>query len=163
MPAAPISSSVLRPSLIDQRHAHHGEDQVGGADRDRLLVAGDLAESSRRKDVVQVIENRVDPRQLIECPNRDGQKQRIAILPLKDRLMRRGMFLPQALRGCRPVPPQDPVRPSVSALPALHRCDSVRPTSAGCAESRTAASGIQAPAPPQRPPASATPPRPGAA
>ena len=97
MPAAPISSSVLRPSLVDHAHPDHGEDQVGESDRNRLLIARQLAESGRLKDVVQVVENRVDPRQLIECSNRDRQKQRIAILPSKHRLMRRCMFLRQRL------------------------------------------------------------------
>ncbi len=74
VPAAPISKQRLTPQPVDHRHAHHGEDQIGKPDRDGLLVARDLAESSRCKDVVQVVENRVDARQLIECADRDRQK-----------------------------------------------------------------------------------------
>ena len=77
----------LAAQLIDHAHSDHGEDQVGKADGDGLLVAAELAESGLGKDVVQVVENRVDSGQLVECADADGQKQWIAVLPAKDRFL----------------------------------------------------------------------------
>ena len=76
------------PQLVDQGHAHDGEHEIGGADGDGLLVAGDVAEPRRRKNAVQVIENRVDAGQLIKRADGDGQKQRVAIFPSENGLVR---------------------------------------------------------------------------
>src|SRR5580658_5593475 len=83
----------LAAQFVDQRHADHGEQKVGCADRDGLLVARDLTESSSCKDVVQVIENRVDACELVEGADGDSEKKRIAVLPAKYRLVSGCVFL----------------------------------------------------------------------
>ena len=62
--------------------------KIGESDGDGLLVAGELAEAGRSKNVVQVVENGVDAGQLVERADGDGEKQRIAILPAEDGLVR---------------------------------------------------------------------------
>ncbi len=47
--------------LVDDRHGDDRKYQVGGAHGDRLEVSGYLAESRAREDIVQIIEDRVDP------------------------------------------------------------------------------------------------------
>src|SRR5277367_5752487 len=81
----------LATQAIDQRHANQSEDQVGCTNRNGLQVAGQLREASGREDVVQVIENRVDTRQLVKSADGDSQKQWIAVFPLKDRLIGHGV------------------------------------------------------------------------
>ena len=48
------------PQFVDHGHADHGEDQIREANCNSLLISGNLTESGGRKDVVQVIENRVN-------------------------------------------------------------------------------------------------------
>ena len=86
----------LAAQLVDYRHPHHGEDEIGKPDGDGLPVAGKLRESRRGKDARQVIENGVDAGQLVECADADGEKQRITVLPSKDRFVCRGVFLQQS-------------------------------------------------------------------
>src|SRR5580698_8536157 len=83
----------LAAHFVDERHADHGEQKVGCADHDGLLIARYLTESSGGKDVVQVIENCVDAGELVEGADGDGEKERIAVLPLKDGFVRGGVFL----------------------------------------------------------------------
>ncbi len=95
VPAAPISSSVLRPSLSITL--------MPTMVKTRLVKPMAMACWSPEiwlkpgcgEDVVQVIEDGVDARQLVECADGDGQKQRIAVLPLEDRLVGRGVLLGQ--------------------------------------------------------------------
>jgi hypothetical protein len=79
--------------LVDEAHADHGEDEVGEADGDGLLIAGELAESGRREDAVEVIEDGVDAGKLIECADGDGEEKRVAIFPAEDGLVRGGVLL----------------------------------------------------------------------
>ena len=83
----------LAPELVDHRHAHHREDQIGEADGDCLLVAGDLAETRRSENARQVIENGVDAGQLVKRADGDGQKERVAIFPAEDRFVRGAVLL----------------------------------------------------------------------
>ena len=95
MPAAPMSSSVLRPSLSMTLMPMMVNDEVGEADGDGLLVARDLAEAGGGKDVVQVVEDGVDAGELIECADGDGEKERVAVLPAEDGLVRGGVLFGQ--------------------------------------------------------------------
>ena len=69
----------LAAEPVDHRHCDHGEEQVGGPDRHRLQVAGDFAEAGVSKNVVQVIENRVDARELVEHSDADREENREGI------------------------------------------------------------------------------------
>ena len=80
---------------VDHRHTNNGEYKIREADGDGLLIARNLAEAGSGEDVIQVIEDGVDTGQLIERADGDGQKERIAVLPSKDRLVGRGVFLGQ--------------------------------------------------------------------
>ena len=83
---------ALAAETVDQRHADQGEDEIGDADGDGLRVAGELAEAGGGKDGVHVADDGIDTAQLIEGADGDGQEQRIAILPLEDRLVDSGML-----------------------------------------------------------------------
>ena len=85
----------LAAQLVDQRHADNGEQKIRCADGDCLLVARNLAEAGGGEDVVQVVQNCVDPGELVESADRDGEEQRIAILPLEDPLVSRRVLLRQ--------------------------------------------------------------------
>ena len=153
----------LAPQLVDHAHAHDGEDQIGEADGDGLLVAGDLAEAGRGEDAVQVIEDGVDAGQLVECADGDGQKQRVAVLPAEDRLVGRGVLLGQ--RGADVGQFAFGVRLAHQLEHGQGFVDAVlrgRPARAARnAEEQRQESQRRAARP--RPPASATPPRPDAA
>ncbi len=56
---------------VDQAHRENREQEVGGPDRDGLEVARELVEPCAREDVVQVVENGVDPGELVEHRDRD--------------------------------------------------------------------------------------------
>ena len=93
----------LAPDPVDHRHRDHGEQQVGGADRHRLQVAGDLAESGLREDIVQVIQNRVDSGKLVEHPDRNRQENRQPVLPGKQRLRAVAVLERRSTRRCPAV------------------------------------------------------------
>ena len=84
VPAAPMSRSVLRPRLVNDAHADDGEDEVGEADGDGLLIAGELAEAGGLENVVEVIKDGVDAGELVECADGDGEEERVAVLPAED-------------------------------------------------------------------------------
>jgi len=65
---------------VYDRHRYHSEKQIRATDGNRLKVAGNLAEPRVGEDMVQVVENRVDPRELIEHSNAHCQKNRECVL-----------------------------------------------------------------------------------
>ena len=75
----------LAAEAIDHAHGDDGEEQVGGADGHRLEVARDLVEARAFEDVVEVIENRVDARHLVEEADGDGEQDGAAVLVLEER------------------------------------------------------------------------------
>src|SRR5277367_6163720 len=82
-PHRPHQQQRLPADAVDHRHRDHREQQIRRSNRHRLQVSRNLVESREGKNVVQVIENRVDPRQLIEHPDGHRQKYRERILPHK--------------------------------------------------------------------------------
>ena len=72
-PTQPTSISHLRPARSIRGHANQREDQVGGADGDCLQVTRNLAEAGLGEDVVQVIEDRVDARELVKGAGDDSE------------------------------------------------------------------------------------------
>jgi hypothetical protein len=58
---------------VDDRHGEHRKEQVGSTDGHCLKVGGDLTESGAGENVVQVIEDRIDARELVE--DRDGKRE----------------------------------------------------------------------------------------
>ena len=66
----------LAPEPVNHRHRDHGEEQVSGADCDRLQVAGHLAEAGVGENIIQVIEDRVNAGKLVKHSNADRQKNR---------------------------------------------------------------------------------------
>ena len=83
---------ALAAEAVNERHADQGEEEVGGADGDGLLIAGKLAEAGGRKDGVHVAEDGVDAGELVEGADGDGQEERIAVLPAEDRLVHGGVL-----------------------------------------------------------------------
>src|SRR5678815_5704006 len=73
--------------LVDHRHCDHGELQVRQADDYRLQIARYFAESSIGKYVIQVIQNGVDARKLVEHSDRHGQEDWETILSGEQRLV----------------------------------------------------------------------------
>src|SRR6266852_1064218 len=70
----------LAAKLVNHRHRDHGEKQVGGSDGHRLQVARDLAEAGVLKDLVQIVENHIDARELVEYSDADREENRERIL-----------------------------------------------------------------------------------
>src|SRR5271166_1428138 len=70
----------LAAEFIDHRHCDHGESEIGGSDRYSLKVAGNSAESGVSENVVEIIKNGIDARQLIEHTNAYCQENRESIL-----------------------------------------------------------------------------------
>src|SRR5947208_695015 len=73
----------LPPQPVNDRHGNSHCDQIGKSDKHCLQVPRNSAESGLRKDVVQVVENRIDPRYLIEHTDRNCKKDRQPVLSLK--------------------------------------------------------------------------------
>src|SRR5581483_4405627 len=74
----------LAPNSVNDGHGQHGKNQVGRAHSYGLQVARDLAESRTSKDVIQIIENGIDPGELVEHPDTDRKKNRKKILTRKE-------------------------------------------------------------------------------
>ena len=72
---------------IDNRHGQHGEQQICGADSDRLKIARDSAKSRFGENIVQVVENRVDARKLIKCADGNRQEDGQAVFGGKQRFV----------------------------------------------------------------------------
>src|SRR5260370_6012450 len=64
----------LAAELVDQSHGEESGAEVHRTYGHRLQIAGDLVESRRGKNVVEIIENRVDARELVEHADCDGKK-----------------------------------------------------------------------------------------
>src|SRR5450755_981263 len=76
------------PDLVDERRRNRNGQQIGEANQNSLKVAGNAIESGLSKDIVQVIENGVYARKLVEHSDRDGEEDRKPISPLKDAFTR---------------------------------------------------------------------------
>ena len=64
----------LASHAVDDRHGDYGGEQIDGANGDGLNVTGNFAETCPGKDVVQVVENRIDAGELIEHADGNGEK-----------------------------------------------------------------------------------------
>src|SRR6185437_8918979 len=84
-PDSSDQKQFLSPNSVDNRHGDDGEYQVCRADGDCLQIARHLAETSASKDVVEVIENRVDAGELIEGSDRNREEDRQGITLLEQR------------------------------------------------------------------------------
>ena len=74
VPTEPTSSSVFAPEPVNHRHRDHGKQQVGGADRDRLQVPGDLAEAGVGENHIQVIRIAFMPESWLNNPMLTAKK-----------------------------------------------------------------------------------------
>ena len=77
----------LTANFVDESHRDHREDEVGGADGDGLKVRRDFVEASIGEDRVQVIENGVDPGELVEHADGDSQENWQAVLRVPQRIV----------------------------------------------------------------------------
>src|ERR1700722_12749541 len=74
--------------LVDHRHAQQCRRQIHPADRHGLQIAGHLAVTGCRKNVIQIIKNGINTRKLVEHTDGNRKKKREAVLPGKKRLGR---------------------------------------------------------------------------
>lgn len=88
----PDQQQRLAAEFIDHGHRDHGESQIGGSDGDGLKVAGDSAESGMSKDVVEIIKDGVDARQLIEHTDAHRQNDGESIFSGKQFFRRLPLF-----------------------------------------------------------------------
>src|SRR5216684_3579445 len=71
----------LASNFVDDRHRYHGEDQIRTADRHRLKIARNLAETSMAENVVQVIKDGIDAGELVKHSNAHRQKDWKRVTP----------------------------------------------------------------------------------
>src|SRR5664279_5778803 len=78
----------LAADAIDDRHRQHGEQKVGCSDSDRLQISGYAAESCFGEDVIQIVKDRVDSRELIEEADGYCEKNGQTVFSGEQRLIR---------------------------------------------------------------------------
>ncbi len=79
----PSQQKLLAPQSIDHAHREEREHQVGEPDDNRLHIARNLVESGTLKNVVEIVQNRVDSRELVEHADRDCQENRLTVTRLE--------------------------------------------------------------------------------
>ena len=71
----------LPADTIDDGHSNHREEKVGATDGHGLEVAGNPAVAGGFENVVDVIEDGIDARKLVEHTDGDGEENRETIFP----------------------------------------------------------------------------------
>ena len=79
----PRQQQLLASHPIDHAHREEREHKVGEADGNRLHIARNLAESGTFENVVEIVQNRVDSRELVEHADRDRKENRLAVTRLE--------------------------------------------------------------------------------
>ena len=82
----------MQHSSATVRHSQQRGAEVHCPDCNGAQFAGDLGKSRRGKNIIQVIENRVDARELIEKSDGDSKEDRQAVFPGKERFRLLGTF-----------------------------------------------------------------------
>ena len=82
----------LTADLVDDGDADEGSDEVGEADDNGLLGAGDGAEAGVGEDVVEVVEDGVDAGELVEEADGDGEEDELGVATLEEGVLGEAAF-----------------------------------------------------------------------
>ena len=79
----PRQQQLLAPQPIDHAHREEREHKVGEADYNCLHIARNLTESGTLENVVEIVQNRVDSRELVEDADGDCEEDGLAVTRLE--------------------------------------------------------------------------------